>query len=77
MTPRHSASRCRVSGLRLKAKMGKPELAQKIIEGKIAKYLKEVCLLDQSFVKDTTITINNYLKQENTKVLHFIRVELS
>lgn len=58
-------------------KMGKPEFAQKIIDGKIAKYLKEVCLVDQSFVKDTTITIKDYLKTANTRVLHFIRVELS
>ena len=33
--------------------MGKPELAEKIVAGKLAKYYKEVCLLDQDFVKDT------------------------
>lgn len=59
------------------AQMGKnPEMSAKIVDGKIAKYLKEVCLLDQSFVKDTTMTVSQYLKQSNARVLKFIRVEL-
>lgn len=57
--------------------LGKPEFAEKIVEGKMAKFLKEVCLLDQSFVKDTTMTINEYLKSTSTRVLAFKRVELS
>ena len=57
--------------------MGKPEFAERIVAGKMAKFLKEVCLLDQSFVKDTTMTINEYLKSSNARVLRFIRVELS
>lgn len=57
-------------------KMGKPEFAEKIIQGKMAKFFKEICLLDQNFVKDTNITIQNYLKQAGTQVLHFVRVEL-
>ena len=57
--------------------LGKPEFAEKIVEGKIAKFLKEVCLLDQSFVKDTTMTISEYLKSSNARVLTFKRVELS
>lgn len=58
------------------ASMGKPEFAEKIIQGKMAKFLKEVCLLDQAFVKDPNLTIRDYLKQNETEVLHFIRVEL-
>lgn len=57
--------------------MGKPEFAEKIVAGKMAKFLKEVCLLDQSFVKDPSMTINEYLKASNARVLRFIRVELS
>ncbi len=57
--------------------MGKPDLAEKIVAGKMAKFLKEVCLLDQSFVKDTTVTISEYLKSSSTRVLSFKRVELS
>ena len=57
--------------------MGKPELAEKIVAGKMAKFLKEVCLLDQSFVKDTTMSVSDYLKSSNARVLRFIRVELN
>ena len=57
--------------------MGKPELAEKIVAGKLAKYFKEVCLLDQDFVKDTSMTINEYLAKSKARVLSFIRVELS
>lgn len=57
--------------------MGKPELAEKIVAGKLAKYYKEVCLLDQDFVKDTSMTINEYLTKAKARVLSFIRVELS
>lgn len=57
-------------------KMGKPELAEKIIKGKVAKFLKEVCLLDQDFVKDTNLTVKSYLAQSNARVIDFIRVEL-
>jgi elongation factor Ts len=57
-------------------KMGKPELVEKIVDGKINKYFKEVCLLDQVFVKNSEFTISSYLAQTNTRVLDFIRVEL-
>lgn len=57
-------------------KMGKPEFAEKIIQGKMVKFFKEICLLDQNFVKDTNVTIQDYLKQAGTQVLHFVRVEL-
>lgn len=57
-------------------KMGKPEIAEKIIEGKMAKLFKEICLLDQAFVKDTNLSVKEYLKQAGAQVLHFIRVEL-
>ncbi|MCP8352095.1 translation elongation factor Ts [Candidatus Synchoanobacter obligatus] len=57
--------------------MSKPELVEKIVAGKVAKFLKEKCLLDQAFVKDTTMTINEYLAKSNARVLGFKRVELS
>lgn len=57
--------------------MGKPEMAERIVAGKLAKYYKEVCLLDQDFVKDTSMTIKAYLAQSNARVFSFMRVELS
>lgn len=44
---------------------GKPAaIAEKIVGGKIAKYYKENCLLDQMFIKDNEITVTKYV--ENT-----------
>lgn len=43
---------------------GKPEkIAEKIIEGRVAKFYKEVCLVEQEFVKDTDITIDGLVKR--------------
>ncbi len=57
-------------------KMGKPELVEKIVDGKMSKYFKEVCLLDQAFVKDSNLSVAKYLSQSNARVIDFIRVEL-
>jgi len=46
-------------------KDGKPkpeQVVQKMIDGKIAKRLKEICLLDQEYVKDESLTIGKYLE---------------
>jgi elongation factor Ts len=56
------------------AESGKPaEIAAKMIEGSIQKYLKEVSLLDQVFVKaaDGKQTVAAYLKSANTSVKGF------
>jgi len=62
---------------------GKPEnIAQKIAEGRIKKYLQEVVLLEQPFVKDDKITVAELIQQaigkigENIKVRRFCRFEL-
>ena len=47
---------------------GKPEkIVDKIIAGKIEKFFKENCLLEQAFVKDTDLSIEEYVKQMITK----------
>ncbi len=44
--------------------MGKPEkMIDKIVEGKLAKFFKESCLMDQPYVKDPDITIADYLNE--------------
>ena len=48
-----------------------PEIATKMIEGAVAKYLKEVSLLDQPFVKNDKQTVAQMLKAENTTVHAF------
>ena len=56
---------------------GKPEnIVDKIIEGRVRKFLEEVTLLGQAFVKDPDITIANLLKQANARVIRFARVEV-
>ena len=62
---------------------GKPEqVLAKIIEGQLGKWSKEICLLDQSFVKDPDKTIDQLLQGliakigENIKIRRFTRFEL-
>ncbi len=56
---------------------GKPEAAlAKIIEGKVNKQLKEVCLLDQAFVKDPNVTIEQHLNNKKSSIVTFVRYEV-
>jgi len=59
---------------------GKPEnLLDRIAEGALQKYFKENTLLQQEFVKDNTMTIDQYLKKQNKDltVVDFKRVTLN
>ena len=48
---------------------GKPEaVANKMVEGRIKKYLKEVCLLDQMFVKDPSKDIRTVINEAIAKI---------
>jgi elongation factor Ts len=56
---------------------GKPEnIVDKIIEGRVRKYLEEVTLLGQAFVKDPETTVAKLLDQAGAKVRRFARVEV-
>ena len=56
---------------------GRPaDIQEKMIEGRIRKYLEEVTLVGQSFVKDPDMTIEKLLKSESAKVNSFVRLEL-
>ena len=51
---------------------GKPaEIAEKMVDGSVQKYLKEVSLLNQSFVKNDKQTVEQMLKEKNTVVAGF------
>ena len=61
---------------------GKPEnIAEKIVAGRIGKYYKEVCLLNQPFVKDSSMSIDEYVKSfakemgVDIKIGSFVRFE--
>lgn len=56
---------------------GKPEkIIEKMVIGRIQKFYKEVCLLDQEFVKDPDQTIAKLLKANNAEVAEFARFQL-
>ena len=62
---------------------GKPEkIVDKMVEGRIAKYYKEVCLMEQAFVKDPDKTISQYLNEqvatigEKISIRRFVRYEM-
>lgn len=64
-------------------KENKPqEIMEKIVEGKVKKYFSEICLLNQPFIKDQDMTIEELVTGkiaktgENIKVKRFVRIEM-
>ncbi|HYM09254.1 MAG TPA: translation elongation factor Ts [Bryobacterales bacterium] len=62
---------------------GKPEkIVDKIVEGRLSKYYEEVCLLEQPFVKDNTMTVSQLVAAkiaklgENITVSRFVRFKV-
>jgi elongation factor Ts len=62
---------------------GKPEdIIEKIIVGKVDKYYSEICLMEQKYVKDPDMTIEDYLKSiigelgENMQIKRFTRYQI-
>ena len=56
---------------------GKPEkIVDKMVEGRIRKYLEEICIVDQPFVKDSDQTVQQYLDTKDAKLVNFDRFEL-
>jgi elongation factor Ts len=59
-----------------------PKVIEKMIEGKIEKYFGDVCLLEQPYVKDQDITVNDLLQSvrakvgENVQIRRFVRYQL-
>ncbi|MCL1630857.1 translation elongation factor Ts [Sporolactobacillus sp. CPB3-1] len=56
---------------------GKPaNIVEKMVIGRLKKFFKEICLVDQPFVKDGDVTVKEYLKSQNADVLDFVRFEV-
>jgi elongation factor Ts len=59
-----------------------PEIVDKIVQGKLGKFYEEVCLLNQSYVKDDKVSIEQLVKShiakfgENIRIKRFARYEL-
>lgn len=63
--------------------MGKPEkIADKIVEGKLKKYFKENCLMDQDYVRNPEMTVTDLLNEmiakigENISIKRFVRFKI-
>jgi len=57
--------------------VGKPEaIVAKVVEGKIRKWMNEITLLGQPFVKDDKQSVEQYLKQAGGEVASFVRYEV-
>jgi elongation factor Ts len=56
------------------AESGKPaDIVEKMVSGRLRKYVEEVSLTEQAFVKDPDIRIGKLAKQNNASVLSFVR----
>ena len=56
---------------------GKPQdIMNKIVDGKVNRFLSEVSLLSQSFVKDPDITVKDYLDKDNAEIITFTRLKV-
>ncbi|HKL95549.1 MAG TPA: translation elongation factor Ts [Haploplasma sp.] len=56
---------------------GKPaNIVEKMIVGRLNKFLQDICLVDQPFVKDGDITVKQYLKNNDNDVVSFVRIEV-
>ncbi len=56
---------------------GKPEhIVDKMVEGRLNKFLKEICLVNQPFVKNPDVTVDNYAKESGASIVSFIRLEV-
>ena len=55
----------------------KPEaIIEKMVAGRVQKYLREICLENQQFVKNQDQTVEQFVKANNGKILTYIRLEV-
>ncbi|MFS0643472.1 translation elongation factor Ts [Siminovitchia sp. 179-K 8D1 HS] len=56
---------------------GKPEkIVQKMVEGRLGKFFEEICLLDQSFVKNPDEKVGKFVSSKGAEVADFVRYEV-
>ncbi len=54
----------------------KADIAEKMVQGRVNKFYKEICLLEQPFVKNGDITVETYIKNNNGVMNTMIRYEV-
>lgn len=53
---------------------GKPaDIAEKMVTGRLNKFYKEICLEEQPFIKDSDVTVGEYVKKNNGSIVSMIR----
>ena len=52
------------------------EIAEKMVEGRIQKFFKEICLTEQAFIKDGGISVATYVKNNGGEIVKAIRYEV-
>ncbi|MCQ9290562.1 translation elongation factor Ts [Staphylococcus hyicus] len=56
---------------------GKPEnIVEKMVEGRLRKYLQEICAVNQDFVKNPDQTVEQFLKTKGGQLVDFVRYEV-
>lgn len=56
---------------------GKPQdIAEKMVAGRLKKFFKEICLVDQAFIKDGDIDVKTYVKNNGGEVVDMVRFEV-
>ena len=56
---------------------GKPaNIVEKMVVGRVQKYLKENCLVNQLFVKDDSVTVEQFVASNGGKILSYVRLEV-
>ncbi len=56
---------------------GKPaDIAEKMVEGRIKKYYKEICLAEQAFIKDGDLSVKQYVANNGGEILKMVRYEV-
>lgn len=56
---------------------GKPaDIAEKMVTGRLNKFYKEVCLEEQPFIKENSVTVGNYVKENGGSIVSISRFEV-
>lgn len=53
-----------------------PEIAEKMVMGRISKFYKDVCLEEQEFVKDSSVSVGKYVENNKMKIIDMVRYEV-
>ncbi len=58
------------------AKPKPANIVEKMVEGRVNKYLQESCLVDQEFIKDPSLKVGQFVSNNKTKIVSVVRVEV-